>query len=176
MLQLTLKRSSFSKLCCLCSLELIDYVFKSFTDYGGIINYDEENVKDDLWEIDGFYDDETFNTLDIMKVMSAFGENGQFLVNGKKMFFEGIVLTENHKYGQLVNRVWKNCKLNNQTPFFDLGVLDIPKIMPRYRYTKMSDICFTVEKFVNGNYIPTPIKFLTQKDCEDWIKEQNETK
>lgn len=126
---LTLKRRSYILLCSNCSIRLIDYVFNGFERFGGIITIDEENVVDDTWELDNFHNDAGFNKLEIMKVMSVFCENGgMFIVDDKKMFFEGIVLNENHNEGTIVNKVWALCRLNETSPSFDLGYLPISPI------------------------------------------------
>lgn len=121
MKNLTLKRRSLTALCDYCTPRLIDYVFDAYQRFGGIITVDEKNEVDDIWELENFHNGSNYNKLEIMKVMSVFCENGGFfIVDGKMMFFEGIVLTENHKEGTLVNKAWVLSKLNGSTPSFDL--------------------------------------------------------
>jgi hypothetical protein len=171
MKQIVIKRENLTKLYTMCSSELIKYVFDAFKSYGGKIIVDEKNQENDIWELEIFHNDTVCNKLEAMKVMSAFAQNGMFSVNGKLMFFEGIVLTENHKEGSLVNQMWYNCKYNGLIPYFNLNELKIPQIMPRYTYTKISEICYRIDRWDKDKYIPTDQYFPTLEMCQNQIEE-----
>lgn len=171
MKRIVIKRQSFTKLCTVCSLELIDYVFGAFKSFGGIIVVDEENQEDDIWELENFHNETTHDKLEIMKVMSSFGQYGMFNLNGRLMFFDGVVLMSNHKEGRLVMKAWYNYRCNGMTPYFNMGELKIPRLMPRYTYTQISDVCFRIDRWEKNKYIPTKLYFPTLDDCLSQIDE-----
>lgn len=176
---LTLKKSTLNRMRQHCSHELLE---KVFSDYGNDkITIDETNRIADTWDITHYLNDEGLPFVEKCKVILSFDRAfGELILNGEPFAIEAICTKmhgDAHVLYQQMNNVltaWRHSEMNDVCPFFEFGALEIPKLMPRFVYTKISDNFFQIEKWEKGEYIPTKDIFPSKELCEERVNMLNE--
>ena len=149
---LTLKKSTLNQMKQHCSRELIE---KVFADYGNEkITIDKTNTVLDKWDITNYLNEGALAFVEKCKVILSFDRAfGDLILNGEPIAIEAVCsrryLNVPFLYSQMNNvlTAWRHNEMNDVCPFFEYGVLTIPKLMPRFICTQISDNAFQIEKW-----------------------------
>jgi hypothetical protein len=93
--------------------------------------------------------------LDVMKVMFVFEEaNGILIFDGKEEISTAIYMKLGFEKFLKIDPFWGHNEINQVTPIFDLGEIEIPDVMPKFKPVKGDDELYHIEKLVKGHYEP----------------------
>lgn len=93
--------------------------------------------------------------LDVMKVMYVFAKaNGILLFDGNEVIIQDIYKKLGFGKFLKIGPFWIHNELNQVTPVFDLGGIEIPEVMPDFIAVKGDDELYHIEKLVKGHYEP----------------------
>ena len=176
---LILKKTTLNRMRQHCSHELIEMVF---SDYGyDKITIDETNGVADRWDITHYLNEGELPFVEKGKVVLSFDRAfGELLLNGELFAFEAICSimyrNANNIYHQMndVLTSWRHHEMNGICPYFEYGVLVIPRLMPCFVCTQISENVFLIEKWNKGEFIPTKEYYPTKELCEIRVNELNE--
>ena len=170
--KLQIKRNTFLLLSSYCSHELIQVVFSDLGEDG--IEIDDSNSIDNIWEITEFINVENTKLIDRLKVIFTFYYLGGTLIyKDDKVPYESLFRLLNKTECNTILLYWQHNIFNDIVPYFTIGEIVIPKIMPRYVCTKISDNSYIVEKWNKGEYVFTKYIYPTEQLCRDKVNELN---
>ena len=170
---LLLNRSFYSKMLSHCSLELINAVFNDLGNDKVLI--DDNNQQKDTWTINDNFLKGKLPLIEKFKVLLTFGRlYGIIIYRGEELSYEALCSILGYKEMYDVLTFWRHNEMNDVIPTFDLGKIEIPKIMPRYICTKLSNTSFVVELWCKGEYIPANEIYPTKELCEARVNELND--
>lgn len=174
---LSLKETTYRKLLSICSMELVDCVFNDFKKHNGIILITKEG--NDIWDITHYIFTSTIPLNENLKVLSTFDYffGTRILYQGRVTDFSVLCALLRNKDATNVSDIksiqlcWARNSLNNTQPSFDLGVVDIPQVFDKYTITKINEMCFRIEEWIDGGYKPMKNEcFKTEEMAQERIQ------
>lgn len=141
-----------------CTSELLSYV-------GNIsIRNDAENQWDITELIDA--DDNLYEILKILYVFEKFG--GSLMYKGEIEIFPVIIRNLNNPKFLGIHLFWECNEINGDVPIFDIGELEIPKIMPKFSAIPFEDGFYYIEKREGNKRVRLENeKFFTFQEAKD---------
>ncbi len=140
-----IKRTTFKELQLHCSIELLSLLQD--------INIDISNQVEDIWEISSYLDN-TQKSINIMKIAYAFEKIGGTLLNNGE---PSQYVTLTNKLGNVYDKIrlfWIHNEANGVLPIYDLGILEVPQILPKYAIKQGENGTWDIEKLMFGEYVP----------------------
>lgn len=173
---LRVKRTTLNEMHKHCTSELLSRIF-SVIGSDNIVVLDKNDDDGELWDITDFMDAERCDLLDRLKVIYVFTKISDSIHNLKygedhvpyQVLFRILKKTEPNT----VLLYWRNNEANDVLPIYDVGEIEIPRIMPRYTCTQVASNLFRVDKWYKGEYVPTPEIYPTKELCQDRVDELN---
>ena len=173
MRNLSIRRNTLQKLHCFCTIELLQNVFKDFGEDN--ITIDEKNKINDSCDLGDFLYVEHLQLLDRLKVLYVFSYlGGQIFLQSKSTPYQTLFRLLNCDEPNVVFNYWLNNLYNDEIPVFGVGELNIPKVMPRFVCTEVSDEVYCVEKWIKGKYIMMKERYFNKELCEQRVQELND--
>lgn len=176
-MRLVVKRRILGEMSKYCTPELLSCVFGSIgTDNITVLAkaMDEEQY----WDITDLLEFNDSDVLDILKVVYVFSKLTDTLNNikykGKLVPYSVLFRLLNRNEPNMVLCYWVHNEANEVVPVYDVGEIEIPKIMPPYTYTQLSNNLFQVEKWHKGKYVPMQEIYPTKELCQERVDELND--
>lgn len=156
-----------------CTAELIESVFS----HVGVnnITVDKTNMCKNTWEITQLLQVEHEELLDNLKVIYVFYNLGGTLIyDGKDTPYPVLFRLIDKNEPNAVSLYWAHNEANDVKPIYDIGEVEIPKIMPRFVCAQTGENVFQVEKWVKGKYVLLDGYYLSKDACEKVVQELNQ--
>lgn len=166
--KLQIKRVTFRRLCSFCSLDLLNSVFDSFGR--DLIEIDESNQCEDVWDVTEYLNNEAIPFIDKMKVLRTFDQLlGTIVYQDESTQYSVLCSILNRKECYTVLLYWMHTELNGLVPYFNRGDIVVPKVMPKFICTQEIEGTYIIERLCKGEYVPTKMRFTTKEECESMI-------
>lgn len=128
---------------------------------------------DDEWDVNNILNSNA-STYDIMKILYVFEQGGGTLVYNNSISQFPIIIRE---IGDIkltdINIYWIHNEANDVLPYYDLGNLIIPSILPKFVATERINY-WVIEKLVKGEYIEIKNeKYLSEEQAKNRARELN---
>lgn len=153
-----LTQSLFNRLREHCTPELLSY----------IKNIHIEDASSNEWDVTGLIEAND-HLYEILKIIYAFEKlDGSLIYKGKKEIFPIIIRHLNNPDFLGISLFWEHNEINGDIPIFDIGELEIPKIMPKFSAIPFEDGYYYVEERKGNKRIRlTKEKFSSLQEAKD---------
>ena len=173
---LRVKRSTLAEMHKYCTSELLSRIFSDIGS-NNIAVLDNNDDRDELWDITDFMNVEHSDLLDRLKVIYVFAkisDSLDYLKYGEEYVpYQVLFRILNRTEPNTVLLYWLHNEANDVIPIYDVGEIEIPRIMPRYTCTQIASNLFRVEKWCKGEYVSTREVYPTKELCQDRVDELN---
>lgn len=131
------------RLCQYCTNELLS-----------LVNWTDDDTNESSWNVDDFLQEE-IHTFDMLKMLFVFEKcGGTLLKENEYINFAVLLRTIGNIQYTKITTYWYNNEANGVTPVYDVGELEVPRILPKYVATPQINGMWCVEILHNGSYIP----------------------
>lgn len=169
---LTIKNKTRQGLLRFCTIELLEKVFSNVDKNN--ITLDNNNVCTDVWDITDVVKCGSEDLLDNLKVIYVFCRLGGILkYDGEETAYQSLFRLLQTNEPNIVLLFWINNEANGNMPVYDIGELEVPKIMPRFVCMPLSERAFQIHKWQNGEYVGMKEYYPTRELCEKRADELN---
>ena len=171
--ELVIKSRTKQRLLQFCTFELIESVF-SRVNY---IKVDETNLCKNTWVVTDLVHAKHGELLDNLKVILVFYKLGGTLIyEGNETPYPVLFRMINKNEPNAVLLYWAHNEANGVKPVYGMGEIEIPRIMPLFVCTEISENTFQVERWQRGEYVSMeeeiyPFRELCEKRVQDLIQE-----
>ena len=153
-----LTQSLFNRLREHCTPELLSY----------IKNIHIEDAASNEWDVTELIEAND-HLYEILKVICTFEKlDGSLIYKGKNEFFPVILRYLNNSKFLGIHLFWEHNDINGNIPIFDIGELEIPKILPKFTAIPFEDGFYYIEKREGDKRVRLEKeKFFTFQEAKD---------
>lgn len=130
-----------------CTDELIKLVLSDR------VTVSRNNKTDEFWDVSEIIDKSEVPILELMKVLYVYTQKGGVIsYHGERIEYAQLCKKFNDNLFQKITQFWNNNETNDVCPIYDCGIIDVPKILPKYAVIQQMDGFWYIEKRFKGNY------------------------
>ena len=166
--KLVIKSKTKQRLSQFCTSELLESVFSRVNN----ITVDVTNLCKNIWDVTNLVHAKHDDLLDNLKVILVFYELGGTLIyEGNEVWYPLLFRLINKNEPNAVLLYWAHNEANEVKPFYGIGEIEIPRIMPRFICTEISENAFQVERWQQGEYVAMDEEIFPSRElCEERIQ------